>query len=76
MPNSRLSPSAAPTTSATSHDIATISAWIHMPIEAGRGKFSRQSSDRFLPVAMPSFADWVCTTMAIRLAPRTTQSSR
>ncbi|MDX6625661.1 MAG: manganese transport protein [Solirubrobacterales bacterium] len=27
-------------------------------------------------VAIPSFADWVCTTIAIRFAPRTTQSSR
>ena len=76
MPKSRLSPSAAPTTSATSVDIATISACTHSPIEAGRRKFSRQSSGRFLPVAMPSFADWVWTTIAIRLAARTTQSSR
>ena len=76
MPNRRLSPSAAPTTSAMSHDIATISAWIHMPIDVRREYVSRQASERFLPVAMPSFADWVCTTIAIRFAPRTTHSSR
>ena len=56
--------------------IATSSAWSQRPIEVRREKRSRQSSARFLPVAMPSFADWVWTTIAIRLAARTTQSSR
>ena len=56
--------------------MATTSAWIQSPIDGGRRKVSRQSSGRFLPVAMPSFADWVWTTIAIRLAARTTQSSR
>ena len=76
MPNSRLSPSAAPTTSARSVAIATTSAWSQRPIEARRGKFSRQSSGRFLPVAMPSLADWVWISIAIRFAASTTHSSR
>ena len=49
IPNSRLSPSAAPTTSAMSVDIATSSACSQRPIEVRREKFSRQSSGRFLP---------------------------
>ena len=40
MPKSRLRPSAAPTTSATSQAIATISAWIQRPIEVRREKES------------------------------------
>ena len=76
MPKSRLRPSAAPTTSAMSVAIATSSACSQRPIEARRGKVSRQSSARFLPVAMPSFADWVWTSIAIRFAPSTTQSNR
>ena len=41
-----------------------------------RGKRSRQTSGRFMPVAIPSFAliDWI--SIAIRFAARTTQSSR
>ena len=69
-------PSAAPTTSATSVDIATTSACSQRPIEVRREKCSRQSSGRFLPVAIPSFADWVWINIAIRLAASTTQSSR
>ena len=76
IPNRRFSPNAAPTTSATSVDIATISACTHSPIEVRREKFSRQSSARFFPVAIPSFADCVWTSIAIRFAARTTQSSR
>ena len=76
MPNSRYRPRAAPTTSATSVDMATTSAWIQRPIEAGREKVWRHSSGRFLPVAMPSFADWVWISIATRLAATTTHSSR
>ena len=76
IPNSRLRPSAAPTTSAMSVAIATTSACSQRPIEVRREKRSRQSSARFLPVAIPSFADWVWTSIAIRLAASTTQSSR
>ena len=56
--------------------IATSSAWIQSPIEVLRGNSWRHSSGRFLPVAIPSFADWVWTTIPIRFAARTTQSSR
>ena len=76
MPKSRLRPSAAPTTSAMSVAIATASACSQSPIDVRREKVSRHSSARFLPVAMPSFADWVWTSIAIRLAARTTHSSR
>ena len=57
-------------------DIATISAWTQSPIEVRRENSARQASGRFLPVAIPSFADCVCTTIAIRLAASTTQRSR
>ena len=76
MPKSRCRPSAAPTTSAMSVAIATSSACSQRPTEVRREKRSRQSSARFLPVAMPSLADCVCTSIAIRLAASTTQSSR
>ena len=61
-------------TSAMSVAIAISSAWIQRPIEVLRGNSCRQSSGRFFPVAMPSLADCVCTTIPIRLAARTTQS--
>ena len=76
IPNSRLRPSAAPTTSATSQAIATTSAWSQRPIDERREKVSRQSSGRFLPVAIPSLADCVWISIAIRFAATTTQSSR
>ena len=75
MPKSRLRPSAAPTTSAMSQAIATNSACSQRPMRA-RGKQRRQSSARFSPVAMPSFADWVWTSIATRFAASTTQSNR
>ena len=43
-PKSRFSPSAAPRNSATSVDIAMISACTHMPHVNGRGKRSRTTS--------------------------------
>ena len=75
IPNTRYSPSAAPTNSARSVAIAMSSAWIHKKMTTGRGKRSRQTSGRLRPVAMPSLAliDW--TSIAVRLAARTTQSS-
>ncbi len=76
MPNSRLRPSAAPTTSATSVAIATSSACSQRLIEVRREKVSRHSSARLRPVAMPSFADCVWTSIATRFAASTTQSSR
>ena len=57
-------------------DIATTSACTHRPRDVRREKRSRQSSGRFLPVAIPSFADWVWISIAIRFAATTTQSSR
>ena len=76
IPNSRLSPSAAPSTSARSVAIAITSAWSQSPKETLRGKLSRQTSARLRPVAIPSFAESVCTTIAIRFAASTAQSSR
>ena len=66
---------AAPMNSARSVAIAMTSAWIHNPTTAGNGNFCRQTSARFIPVAMPSLAliDW--TSIAIRLAARTTHKS-
>ena len=61
VPNRRLRPSAAPTTSATSVAIATSSAWTQRAREVRREKCSRQSSGRLRPVAIPSFADCVWT---------------
>ncbi len=76
IPNSRFSPSAAPTISAMSQAIATTSACSQRPIEVRREKRSRQSSARLWPVAMPSFADCACTTIATKLAASTIHSSR
>ena len=75
-PNSRLSAIAAPTNSARSVAIAISSAWIQSPIVARRGKCSRHSSGRFLPVAMPTLADRYWISIAIRLAASMTHSSR
>ena len=75
MPNSRLSAIAAPTNSARSVAIAISSAWTHRPQVTGRGKCSRQSSGRFLPVAMPIFAERFWISMAIRLALKSTHNS-
>ncbi len=67
---------AAPTNSARSVAIAISSACTQRPIETGRGKCSRQSSARFLPVTMPTLADRYWISIAIRLAARITHSSR
>ena len=66
---------AAPRNSATSVDIAMISAWTHRPSVAQRGNRSRHSSGRLWSVAMPSLAERYCTSIAIRLAASTTHSS-
>ena len=75
-PVSRLMPIAAPTNSAMSVAIAISSAWTQSPNVARRENRSRQTSGRFIPVAIPSFAliDWI--SIAIRFATRTTQSRR
>ena len=69
-------PIAAPTNSAMSVAIAITSAWIQSRNVTVRGKRSRQTSGRFMPVAIPSLAliDWI--SIAIRFAARTTQRSR
>ncbi len=66
---------AAPMNSARSVAIAMSSAWIQSATTTGYGNRSRHTSARLSPVAMPSFAliDW--TSIAMRLAARTTQSS-
>jgi hypothetical protein len=71
-----LRPIAAPMNSARSVAIAMISAWIQSRNVTVRGKRSRQTSGRFIPVAIPSFAesDWI--TIPMRFAMRITQSSR
>ena len=75
-PNRRLSAIAAPTNSARSVAIAISSAWIQSPNETGRAKWSRHSSGRFLPVAMPTLADRYWISIAIRFAASITHSSR
>ena len=74
-PKTRCSPSAAPTNSARSVAIAIASACSHSSTTTRNGSWSRQTSGRLRPVAMPSLAliDWI--SIAIRFAARTTQSS-
>ena len=68
-------PSAAPVNSARSVAIAIASAWIQRKYDTRREKRSRQTSARFLPVAMPNFADSDWTIIAIRFAASTTHRS-
>ena len=75
-PNSRYSATAPPITSARSVAMATSSACAHMTRFSGRGRCSRHSSGRLRPVARPSLAVSVCTSMAARFAATTTQTSR
>ena len=56
--------------------MAITSAWIQSPNETARGNRSRQTSARFIPVAIPSFAESVWMSIAIRFEQRITQSSR
>ena len=76
VPSSRLKPIAAPRNSARSVAIAITSAWIHRSTEVRFENSSRQTSGRFRPVAIPSFAESVWMTIAMRLAATTTQRSR
>ena len=75
-PKSRCSAIAAPTNSARSVAMATISACAQSPQRTGVGKCSRHSSARFLPVAMPILADRYWTSIAMRLAMTMTQTRR
>jgi hypothetical protein len=74
-PKTRCSPSAAPVNSARSVAIATASACSQRKTTTRRSRRSRHTSGRERPVAMPSLADRVCTSIAIRFAPSTTQPS-
>ena len=56
--------------------MAMSSAWTHSPQVTGRGKWSRHSSGRLRPVAMPILADRFWISIAIRLAASSTHSSR
>ena len=75
MPNSRWKPIAAPRNSARSVAIAITSAWIQSRIDVRREKRSRQTSGRLRPVAIPSFAESVWISIAIRFEATITQTS-
>ncbi len=70
-----MKPSAAPRNSARSVAIAISSAWIQSPIVVRCEKRARQTSGRFRPVAIPSFADSVWISIAIRFEATITHSS-
>ena len=56
--------------------MAISSACTQRPSDTGRGRCSRHSSGRFLPVAMPIFADRFWISIAIRFAATITHNSR
>ncbi len=74
-PSSRWKPIAAPRNSARSVAIAIASAWIQSRIEVRREKRSRQTSGRLRPVAIPSFAESIWISIAIRFEATITQTS-
>ena len=68
---------APPSTSARSVAMATSSACTHSPrVTGGCGKWSRHSSGRLFPVAMPALAERYWMSIAIRLLTTSTQISR
>ena len=75
IPKRRLNPRAAPRNSARSVAMATASMISHMAQTAQRGNWSRQCSARFFPVAIPSLAERVWVSIAMRLLATITQSS-
>ena len=75
IPKSRWKPIAAPRNSARSVAIAIASACTHSPIDVRRENRSRQTSGRLRPVAMPSFAESVWISIAIRFEATITQTS-
>ena len=75
-PKSSRSAMAPPSTSARSVAMATNSACSHSPRVTGCGKWSRHSSARLFPVAMPALAERYWISMAIRLLTTSTQISR
>lgn len=75
MPVSSARPMAPPRNSAKSVAMAAISEASHMAQTSGRGKWSRLTSARLRPVAIPSRAASAWNSMATRLAASTTHSS-
>ncbi len=75
VPSSRLNPIAAPRNSARSVAIAISSACTHSPREVRREYCSRHTSGRFCRVAIPSFAESVWISIAIRFEATITQTS-
>ena len=75
IPNNRWKPRAAPRNSARSVAIAISSAWTQRPIDVRLEKRSRQTSGRLRPVAIPSLAESVWISIAIRFAATITQQS-
>ena len=75
IPKSRWKPRAAPRNSARSVAIAISSACTQSPREVRREYWSRQTSGRLRPVAMPSLAESVWISIAIRFEARITQQS-
>jgi hypothetical protein len=76
IPKRRFSAIAAPTNSARSVAMAMTSACSQRPKEVRRPRCSRASSGRLRPVAVPHFAERFWMSIAMRFAPRITQSSR
>ncbi len=76
IPKSKFRARAAPINSARSVAIAMTSAWTHNRNVTGLGKRALQTSGKFLPVAIPSFADIDWMSIAMRLDTRITHKSR
>ena len=76
VPSSRWNPIAAPRNSARSVAIAITSACTQSANDVRREYCSRQTSGRFRRVAIPSFADSVWISIAIRFEATITQTSR
>ena len=76
VPSSSSKPIAAPRNSASSVAIAITSACTQSRNDVRRENRSRQTSGRFRRVAMPSLAESVWISIAIRFEATITQSSR
>ena len=76
VPSSSWKPIAAPRNSARSVAIAITSACTQSRNDVRRENWSRQTSGRLRRVAMPSFADSVWISIAIRFEATITQTSR
>ncbi|OUE25150.1 hypothetical protein CMMCA001_07110 [Clavibacter michiganensis subsp. michiganensis] len=76
IPNSRCSAIAPPMTSARSVAAAMSSACTQNARRRVVGSRWPSSSGRLRPVTSPSFADWYCTSTAMRFAATSTHTSR